>query len=125
MKTIIYHNTQCSKSREGLCILEEFGSDVEIREYMKTPPTYEELDELLQLLKAKPLDIIRQKEEIFQAKYAGKKRTRKQWIQAMIKYPVLIERPIVIANGKAVVGRPPSLLKDLFSTDENSAVSTQ
>ena len=65
MKTIIYHNTRCSKSREGLCILEELGADIEIRDYLLVPPTYEELDNLLKLLKAKPLDIIRQKEEIF------------------------------------------------------------
>lgn len=117
MKTIIYHNNRCSKSREGLCILEEVGADVEIRDYLKVPPTYEELDNLLKLLQAKPLDIIRQKEDVFVEKFQGKQRTRKQWIQAMIKYPVLIERPIVVKGDKAVVGRPPSLIKDLLSND--------
>lgn len=115
MKTIIYHNTRCSKSREGLCLLEEIGADIEIRDYLMVPPTYEELDELLKLLKAKPLDIIRQKEEIFAEKYAGKTRTRKQWIQAMMKYPILIERPIVVRGNQAIVGRPPSLIKDLLN----------
>ncbi|WP_300663518.1 arsenate reductase (glutaredoxin) [Fluviicola sp.] len=115
MKTIIYHNTRCSKSREGLCILEELGADIEIRDYLLVPPTYEELDNLLKLLKAKPLDIIRQKEEIFQEKYLGKKRTRKQWIQSMMKYPILIERPIVVKGDQAIVGRPPVLIKDLLS----------
>lgn len=114
MKTIIYHNTRCSKSREGLCILEEMGADVEIRDYLLIPPTYEELDNLLKLLKAKPLDIIRQKEEIFQEKYLGKKRTRKQWIQSMMKYPILIERPIVVRGNQAIVGRPPVLIKELI-----------
>ncbi len=114
MKTIIYHNTRCSKSREGLCILEELGADIEIRDYLLVPPTYEELDGLLKLLKAKPLEIIRQKEEIFLEKYAGKQRTRKQWIQAMMKYPILIERPIVVRGDQAIVGRPPILIKDLL-----------
>lgn len=114
MKTIIYHNTQCSKSREGLCVLEEMDADIEIRNYLLVPPTYEELDHLLKLLKAKPLDIIRQKEDVFQEKYAGKKRSRKQWIQAMMKYPILIERPIVVRGDQAIVGRPPILIKDLL-----------
>lgn len=117
MKTIIYHNNRCSKSREGLCILEEVGADVEIRDYLLVPPTYEELDQLLKLLKAKPLDIIRQKEDLFVEKYAGKTRTRKQWIQAMIKNPILIERPIVVKGDKAIIGRPPSLIRDLLSND--------
>ena len=111
MKTIIYHNTRCSKSREGLCILEELGADIEIRDYLLVPPTYEELDNLLKLLKAKPLDIIRQKEEIFLEKYLGKKRTRNQ---SMMKYPILIERPIVVRGNQAIVGRPPVLIKELI-----------
>lgn len=114
MKTIIYHNTRCSKSREGLCLLEEMGADIEIRDYLMVPPTYEELDELLKLLNAKPLDIIRQKEPVFLEKYVGKKRTRKQWIQTMMKYPILIERPIVVRGNQAIVGRPPILIKDLL-----------
>ena len=116
LETIIYHNTMCSKSREGLCILEEIASqeDVIIREYMKEPLTYEEIDNLLKLLKAKPLDIIRKKEAIFQEKFEGKKRTRQQWIKSMIKYPELIERPIVVSNGKAAIGRPPELILELF-----------
>lgn len=116
METIIYHNTQCSKSREGLCILEEFKGDILVREYMKNPLSYEEIDSLLKLLNAKPLDIIRKKEEIFKTKYEGKKRTRQQWIKSMIKYPELIERPIVVANGRAMVGRPPELIKELFKS---------
>ena len=115
MKTIIYHNNRCSKSREGLCILEDLGADVEIRDYLLVPPTYEELDNLLKLLKAKPLEIIRQKEDVFLEKYAGKTRTRKQWIQAMMKYPILIERPIVVRGDQAIIGRPPTLIKDLLS----------
>jgi arsenate reductase len=96
-------------------VLEEMGADIEIRDYLMVPPTYEELDNLLKLLQAKPLDIIRQKEPVFLEKYAGKTRTRKQWIQAMMKYPILIERPIVVRGNQAIVGRPPSLIKDLIN----------
>ncbi|MBX2931414.1 MAG: arsenate reductase (glutaredoxin) [Chitinophagaceae bacterium] len=114
MKTIIYHNPQCSKSREGLCVLEEIGEDVVIKNYLIEPPTYKELENLLKLLKVKPLDIIRKKEPIFKEKYEGKKLTKKQWIEAMIQDPILIERPIVVRGDKAVIGRPPTLIKDLI-----------
>ncbi|MCZ2224226.1 MAG: arsenate reductase (glutaredoxin) [Chitinophagales bacterium] len=114
MKTIIYHNPRCSKSREGLCMLEDLGEDVEIRNYIKEPPTYKELYDLIKLLKVEPLDIIRKKESIFKEKYAGKKLTKKQWIEAMIQNPILIERPIVVKGNKAVIGRPPTLIKDLI-----------
>ncbi|MCO6464620.1 MAG: arsenate reductase (glutaredoxin) [Saprospiraceae bacterium] len=114
MKTIIYHNPRCSKSREGLCMLEDLGEDVEVRNYIKEPPTYEELDNLLQLLHAEPLDIIRKKESIFKEQYDGKTLTRRQWIEAMCAHPVLIERPIVVKGNKAVVGRPPVLIKDII-----------
>jgi len=81
---------------------------------MKEPLSYEEIDDLLKLLKAKPIDIIRKKEDIFKEKFEGKKRTRQQWIKSMMKYPQLIERPIVVSNGRATIGRPPELIKDLF-----------
>ena len=114
-KTIIYHNPRCSKSREGVCILEEMGVDFEIKKYLDTPPSYEELDNLLNLLKAQPLDIIRKGESVFKEKYWGKELSRKEWIEAMIENPILIERPIIIEEGiRAVVGRPPVLIKDLF-----------
>jgi len=114
MKTIIYHNSRCSKSREGLCLLEDLGEDVEIRNYLKEPPGYEELENLLSMLKAEPLDIIRKKEAVFQELYEGKDLSRKEWIEAMIEHPVLIERPIVVKGNRAVVGRPPSLIRELL-----------
>ncbi len=115
MKTIIYHNARCSKSREGLCILEEMGVSVEVRNYLATPPTFEEIDHLLSLLKAAPLDVIRKNESIFKEKFSGKELSRSQWIQAIVEHPVLLERPIVVRGNKAVVGRPPSLIKELLN----------
>ncbi len=114
MKTIIYHNSRCSKSREGLCLLEELGEDIEIRNYLKEPPTYEELENLLTMLNAVPLDIIRQKEALFKELYEGKHLTHQEWIKAMIEHPVLIERPIVVKGNRAVVGRPPARIRELL-----------
>ncbi len=116
MKTIIYHNSRCSKSREGLCVLEDLGEDVEIRNYLQQPPSFEELDELLNLLKIEPLQLIRKGETVFKELYAEKELSRKEWIEAMIANPILIERPIVVKGNKAVIGRPPSLIKDLLSS---------
>jgi len=118
MKTIIYHNTRCSKSREGLCLLEESGADVEIIEYLKTPPTVEELTQLIAMLGIKPVDLVRKKEPVFLEKFSGKKLSPNKWIEAMVKNPVLIERPIVVKNGKAVIGRPIENIRDLLSEQE-------
>jgi len=95
-------------------MLENLGEDVEIRNYIKEPPSYKELDDLIKLLKVEPLDIIRKNEPIFKEKYEGEKLTKKQWIEAMAQNPILIERPIVVRGNQAVIGRPPSLIKDLI-----------
>lgn len=111
---IIYHNTRCSKSREVLELLNKNKCEVEIREYLKQPPTKKELKELLAKLGCKPIDIVRKKEELFIKKFANKKFTDTEWIQILTEHPVLIERPIVIDGYKAVVGRPPELVIDLI-----------
>lgn len=111
---IIYHNARCSKSREALDILNKNKCEVEIREYLKQPPTKKELKELLAKLGCKPIDIVRKKEEIYIKKFANKKFTDAEWIQILTEHPVLIERPIVIDGYKAVVARPPELIIDLI-----------
>src|SRR3989344_3635985 len=93
-KIQIYHNAMCSKSREGMCMLEELGDEVEIVEYTKNPLTEEQLSELIAKLEMRP----------------------KQWIKAMIKYPELMERPIVVKGNKAVIGRPPTLITELIQS---------
>lgn len=114
MKTIIYHNPRCSKSREGLCALEDMGQDISIRNYLVDPPQFDEIEHLLQLLNVEPLAIIRQKEQLFLEKFKGKTLSRKEWIEAMVEHPILIERPIVVMGNKAVVGRPPQLIIDFL-----------
>lgn len=111
---IILHNNRCSKSREALALLNNSNCEVEIRDYLKDPLSKKEIKELLAKLKCTPLDIIRKKETIFIEKFAHKKLSDDKWIDAMVKYPILIERPIVINGKKAIVGRPPVLIKEII-----------
>ena len=109
-KIRIYHNTRCSKSREAMCFLDDLGEQAEVVEYMKNPLSEEELAELIRILGIKPKELVRTKEELYKEKFADRKMTPKQWIKAMIKHPELMERPIVVKGGKAIIGRPPSLI---------------
>jgi arsenate reductase len=115
-KIQIYHNARCSKSREGMCLLEGLGDEVEIIEYTKHPVTEEQLSELIAKLGIRPVQLVRTKEEIYKTKFADRKMTPKQWVKAMIKYPELMERPIVVKGNRAVIGRPPSLITELIQS---------
>ena len=110
----IYHNPRCRKSRETLKLLEENSSDIEIIEYLKTPPSYAELKDVLMKLNMPASEIIRKSEAIFKEKFKGKDFSEEEWIQVMIENPKLIERPIVVRNNKAVIGRPPENVEQLF-----------
>jgi arsenate reductase len=103
----IYHNPRCTKSRLTLARLEEHGIKPEVIEYLKTPPTAAELTGIVAKLGIEPERLVRRNEEIYKELYAGKELTARQWIEAMVEHPILIERPIVIHGGKAVIGRPP------------------
>jgi arsenate reductase (glutaredoxin) len=109
----IYHNPRCQKSREALAIVESKKSDVQIVEYLKTPPTEEELQTVLKMLGMKPEEIVRKGETLYKEKYKGKDFTDAQWLKILIKNPVLIERPIVVNGKKAVIGRPPENVKKI------------
>lgn len=104
--TIIYHNPRCTKSRQALALLEEKNEQIEVVEYLKTNPTKKELTELVDMLGIKPLELIRKGEKIFKEVFKGKDLSDSQWIDAMVANPILIERPIVIKDGKAAIGRP-------------------
>ncbi|MGR9052611.1 MAG: arsenate reductase (glutaredoxin) [Gammaproteobacteria bacterium] len=108
MSVTIYHNPRCSKSRETLKLLQEKGVEFNVVEYLKTPPSAEELDDILQKLGMEPRDLMRKKEAEYKATgMDDASLERKALIQGMIDTPKLIERPIVLANGKAAIGRPP------------------
>jgi arsenate reductase (glutaredoxin) len=104
----VYHNPRCSKSRATLELIERKGAEhPKVIEYLQTPPTAKELEVLVAKLGIEPEQLVRKGEEIYKSEYAGKKLTRAQWIEAMVRHPILIERPIVVAGDRAVIGRPP------------------
>lgn len=112
--TTIYHNPRCSKSRETLQLLEDRGESLEIIRYLDTPPTKEELEQIIQLLGIKPIDLVRTKETEWVENFKGQELSDAEVIEAMAKYPRLIERPIVVKGNKAAVGRPPSKVLEIL-----------
>lgn len=110
----IYHNPRCSKSRQGLEILENLQLDFEIIKYLDHPLTIDELTKLVRILGISPIQLVRKGEAVWKEKFKNKSLTDTHIIEAMAKHPKLIERPIVVKDNKAVIGRPPSLIKDLF-----------
>lgn len=105
--TTLYHNPRCSKSRETLRLLEEAGETVEIVRYLDNPPSKKELKQIISLLGIKPIDLVRTKENEWVENYKGKTLTDDKVIDAMVKFPKLIERPIAVKGLKAAIGRPP------------------
>ncbi len=115
--TTIYHNPKCSKSRQTLELLEEQGITPDIVEYLKSPPTAEQLQEILTQLGFAPRDLMRKKEDVYTEYELGNPSlTEAELIDFMIKHPILIERPIVLANGKAAIGRPPEQVLEILPT---------
>ncbi len=108
MTVTLFHNPKCSKSRQTLELLGEQGISPTIIEYLKFPPTLEQLQEILVKLGFTPRDLMRKKEDVYKEhELDNKSLTDEELINIMVKHPILIERPIVLANGKAAIGRPP------------------
>lgn len=115
MSVKIYHNPRCSKSRQTLELLHDKSIEPEIVEYLKTPPSAEELTVILDMLGLEPRQLMRQKEEEYKANgLDNPDLSREQLIAAMVAHPKLIERPIVIKDGKAAIGRPPERVLDIL-----------
>ena len=110
----IYHNPRCSKSRQGLAIIEESGKDYKIIKYLEEQLTFKELEAIISKLGIKPIDLVRKNEVIWKSEYKGKSLSDQQIIEAMVNNPKLIERPIVINSEKAVVGRPPETILNII-----------
>jgi arsenate reductase (glutaredoxin) len=115
MSLKIYHNPRCSKSRETLQLIEESGAQVEVVEYLNTIPSKEELTQLVAQLGIRPEQLIRKGEDVYKEHFKGKDLSDAEWIDAMVRYPKLIERPIVVKGNKAVLGRPPQNVLELLS----------
>ena len=110
----IYHNPRCTKSREGLALLTNSGVSFETVLYLNEIPNEKELRSILEKLNYAPIDLVRKNEAIWKEKFRGKQLSDKEIIAAMISYPKLIERPIVIGEKKAVVGRPVEKIKEIL-----------
>ena len=109
----IWHNTRCSKSRAAFNYLKDNNIDYSVREYLKNPPTKEELEEVLKKLNMKPSDLVRKKEAIYK-ELNLKDANEEELLEAMVKNPKLIERPIVINGNKAVVARPIEAIEEIL-----------
>jgi arsenate reductase len=108
MNVTIYHNPRCSKSRATLELLKSKGIEPTVIEYLKTPPSASELEDILAKLNMEPRDLMRKGEAVYkEAGLDNPALDRKALIAAMVENPILIERPVVLANEKAAIGRPP------------------
>ena len=110
----IYHNPRCSKSRAARQLCEDAGVELEIVEYLRTPPDEEELKELLGKLGLNAHGVIRSKEEVYSQLGLSSDSKEVELLAAIIKYPILLERPIVVKGKQAVIGRPPENVKQLL-----------
>ena len=114
-KPTIYHNPRCSKSRQTLQLIEEQGIEPEIVLYLENPPSANKIKEILKMLDLEPRDLMRKKEaEYKEQNLADDSLTKTDLIKAMVETPKLIERPIVVNQGKAAIGRPPENVLEIL-----------
>ncbi|TDY01610.1 arsenate reductase (glutaredoxin) [Thiohalophilus thiocyanatoxydans] len=115
MSLTLYHNPRCSKSRQTLELLQQHGHQPEVVEYLQTPPERATLERILDLLGLEPRDLMRRKEpEYRENNLDDQSLGRDALIDAMLRHPKLIERPILLANGKAAIGRPPKNVLEIL-----------
>lgn len=110
----IYHNPRCSKSRDGICFLEENNIEFETVKYLDQSITKTELKSILKKLNYTPIQLVRTKEKIWIEKYKNMELSDDQIIDAMLENPKLIERPIIVKGDKAVLGRPTEKIMEIL-----------
>lgn len=110
----IYHNSRCTKSREGLCEVELLKKPFQIRNYMIDHFTSDELREVIKKLGLQPIELVRTKESIWIENYKNKELSSDEIIEAMLNYPKLIERPIIVYGEKAIIARPKERIKEII-----------
>tara|TARA_A100000164_G_C21849555_1_gene744303 strand:- start:456 stop:800 length:345 start_codon:yes stop_codon:yes gene_type:complete len=111
----IYHNPRCRKSREALSILMQQNIEYEIIEYLKNPIKKPEIKKILKMLNISAKDLIRKEEKLFKENFKGVNLSDAEYLDLLCKYPILIQRPIVVKNQSAVLGRPPINVLDLLN----------
>ncbi len=115
MGIIVWHNPRCSKSRQAVSLLREHGIEPEILEYLKEPPSAEELDAVLRMLDMEPRDLMRRKEKEYrELGLKDESLSRDRLVAAMVGHPRLIERPVAISGDRAVLGRPTETVLELI-----------
>lgn len=110
----LYYNPKCGSCRKALELLRARKVEPAIIEYLKTPPSPREIDEIITRTGGDPHAIVRAKEEAYEAAGLGPDSTRRQIVDAIVKHPILLQRPIVVRGSRAVVARPPEKAADLF-----------
>jgi arsenate reductase (glutaredoxin) len=110
----IFHNNRCGKSRKCLSMLETSGNEFEIISYLTKPPTADELQLVVEKLNLKPIDLVRQKEKIWIENFKGKDYSDQELIKIMVTNPILIERPILISDEKAIIARDEAKIINFF-----------
>ncbi|MEO6883099.1 MAG: arsenate reductase (glutaredoxin) [Bacteroidia bacterium] len=110
----IYHNNRCSKSREACGILTDKKIIFETVDYLKNPPSENELKKLVKLLGIKAENLVRKNEMLFKEKFSKKNFSEDEWIKILVENPILIERPIIVNGNKAVIGRPPEKVLEII-----------
>lgn len=114
LTTTIWHNPKCSKSRQTLQLLRDRSVELDIVEYLKNPPEIEEIAAVLKMLNIKPRKLMRTSEDTYREQNLADETDDSALIEAMWNYPILIERPIVIHEGKAMIGRPPEAVLSIL-----------
>lgn len=110
----IWHNARCSKSREARTLLDDLDIDATVREYLKEAPTREELDALMAALGIEDPRLMMRTNEDAYRQLGLADAGADELLQAIVEHPILLQRPIVVRGDKAVIGRPPKLVKELF-----------
>jgi len=114
-KITIWHNPRCSKSREAMSILEQNNCEAEVVKYLETNPNETQIKTLLKMLGVTPRELMRQKEDIYKELRLKEENDEQKLIEAMANNPKLIERPILIKDNKAIIGRPTSLITEFLN----------
>ncbi len=111
----VYFKSTCSTCKNALQLIKDNSDEeYELIEYMVEKPSQKELKDLLKMLGLKAIDLVRKKEQLYKTKYADKKLSNAQWIKILSENPILIERPVVVKDGKAIIGRPIERILDLL-----------